>query len=323
MSASRYERLMNLTFVLLNAKRPMQREEIRNVVPGYPESQTAFERMFERDKEELRRAGVNIATKPVDEFFEDSLGYLITGAPVDLKVSLSLDERAILGLAETVWRDPRLRSLARSGALAAESNRSTTLGEEVAPFTGANIGSIATLTSKVLPIVSALHTSNRVTFEYQGARDEGPQLRRVEPWGLFRVDGVWYLLGFDTEAGNPRTFRMSRISSTPVVEPHACTRSVPDGGVLSQLTQMPDEYPNSAQIEVDGNAPKDVQSYWRRHLSQTRASELGFVGVAGYLDTADYARYLLRYSPYLRVVGPPELAEALRQAASNVLERIA
>lgn len=313
---------MNLTFVLVNAKRPLQREEIRKMVPGYPDSQIAFERMFERDKEELRNAGVEVVTRPVDEFFEDSLGYLIKSAPKNLEVSFSLEERAILGLAEAAWRDPSLRSLARTGAIAAESVRLEHYEPEVEPWAGVMVGSIGTLTSKVLPIVAALHTGRQITFEYQGSKDSSPRARLIEPWGLFRVSGVWYLIGYDTQVKGQRTFRLSRITSIPQVETQARSHPMPDEGDLSQLVQLPEEYPNWGQIEVDGLAPKDVQSLWRRQLRDIHPTETGFAGVVGYLDPTDYARYLLRFSPYIRVIEPPELAKALSQAASEVLARI-
>ena len=55
------ERLVNLIALLLNTRRPLTVEEIRNTVPGYQqEDYSSFKRMFERDKEELRSLGIPI-----------------------------------------------------------------------------------------------------------------------------------------------------------------------------------------------------------------------------------------------------------------------
>ena len=64
MRTDRTERLLNLVLALLGSRVPVDRARIRDVVPGYAESASdeAFERMFERDKEELRSMGVPIET---------------------------------------------------------------------------------------------------------------------------------------------------------------------------------------------------------------------------------------------------------------------
>ena len=59
------ERLMNLVAVLLDTMRPLSAEELRDQVPGYPESGTTFHRAFERDKEDLRELGVPLVVEPI------------------------------------------------------------------------------------------------------------------------------------------------------------------------------------------------------------------------------------------------------------------
>ena len=54
---------MNLTICLLMARRFVEREQIRELVAGYQGlSDAAFERTFERDKDELRALGVPVET---------------------------------------------------------------------------------------------------------------------------------------------------------------------------------------------------------------------------------------------------------------------
>ena len=57
MSRRKTERLLGLVVCLLSSQRYLTAVQIRDAVPGYPESFEAFKRMFERDKEELRDLG--------------------------------------------------------------------------------------------------------------------------------------------------------------------------------------------------------------------------------------------------------------------------
>jgi proteasome accessory factor B len=60
------ERLVNLTVALLEARRPLTFDQIkaRTRFYGQDDAESA-RRMFERDKDELRRLGVPIETRPV------------------------------------------------------------------------------------------------------------------------------------------------------------------------------------------------------------------------------------------------------------------
>ena len=57
-AAERTERLLNLVIALLSTRRRLRKDQIRQAVPQYAAAATdeAFDRMFERDKEELRVA---------------------------------------------------------------------------------------------------------------------------------------------------------------------------------------------------------------------------------------------------------------------------
>ena len=77
MSAQKTERLINLTLALLATKRYLTKSEIFRAVAGYSGSPETMERMFERDKDELRGLGIEIEVKGIDPLFEDEQGYLI------------------------------------------------------------------------------------------------------------------------------------------------------------------------------------------------------------------------------------------------------
>ena len=62
------ERLLNLVICLLYTRRPLPKARIRAAVPQYHGTATdeAFDRMFERDKDELRELGIPLVTAEID-----------------------------------------------------------------------------------------------------------------------------------------------------------------------------------------------------------------------------------------------------------------
>ena len=117
MSRARTERLLNLVICLLATRRYLGKDEIRRAVPGYSDSDEAFERAFERDKEELREMGVPVETGSNNAWFEDEVGYRISRDAYALpEVTFTADEMAVLALAARAWQQantstPRSRNL--------------------------------------------------------------------------------------------------------------------------------------------------------------------------------------------------------------------
>src|SRR5690349_1877445 len=74
MPAPKSERLLNLLIMLLVQRRPIAKDRIRELL--YPDSRPdAFEKMFERDKEELRSLGIPVEVAQLDPLFDDEFGY--------------------------------------------------------------------------------------------------------------------------------------------------------------------------------------------------------------------------------------------------------
>jgi proteasome accessory factor B len=69
------ERLINLTIALLATKRYLTKSEIFSSVDGYEGSPETMERMFERDKDDLRSLGIEIEVGSFDPLFNDEAGY--------------------------------------------------------------------------------------------------------------------------------------------------------------------------------------------------------------------------------------------------------
>ena len=76
MAARKSERLLNLLIMLLVQRHYVSKERIRAIL-YQDSSHEGFEKMFERDKEELRSLGVPIEVGNMDPLFDDEPGYRI------------------------------------------------------------------------------------------------------------------------------------------------------------------------------------------------------------------------------------------------------
>ena len=94
--------------MLLVQRHYVSKDRIREFL--YPDASTdAFEKMFERDKEELRSLGVPIEVGNMDAYFDDEPGYRVRPDRLALPdIALSPDEAAVIGLATRVWQHARL-----------------------------------------------------------------------------------------------------------------------------------------------------------------------------------------------------------------------
>ena len=219
----RTERLLNLVICLMAAAVPVTRADIRRQIPGYSEaaSDAAFERMFERDKDELRSMGIPVETVP-DPATGEVLGYRIRRENYELPpVDLTLAERAAVAVAAQVWGQAVMAPVADVALRKLESVDDT-------PWTPADIRGTVQLTTSdaaLLPLLTALRLDRAVTFPYRTPAEDEPRLRTLSPWGIRSTGGGWFVVGHDHDRGATRTFRLSRITGPVTVLAQA--RAVP------------------------------------------------------------------------------------------------
>src|SRR6516162_8437661 len=92
------ERQINLVLSLLHTTTPLPLSRVRATVPGYDGGQDAVRQKFERDKRELRAAGIEIRSVPIEG--DDQIGYRIDPTTFWLPdLGLAEDEARALGLA--------------------------------------------------------------------------------------------------------------------------------------------------------------------------------------------------------------------------------
>lgn len=200
---------MNLTICLLVARTFIAKDRIRQAVEGYHDlSNEAFDRMFDRDKEELRILGVPIEVGPVVKGFDDEVGYRVRRSEFELpEISLEPDEAAVIGLAARVWQHARLASATSQGL-----RKLRAAGVEVDESALAMLEPVLVSDEPAFDLVlDAVTSKTPIAFDYRpgGALDTQP--RRLEPWGMASWHGHWYVVGHDTDKDAPRMFRLSRV----------------------------------------------------------------------------------------------------------------
>jgi predicted DNA-binding transcriptional regulator YafY len=211
MSSRRTERLLNLVICLLATRRWLTKEQIRFAVPQYAdcESDEAFDRMFERDKEDLRELGIPVVTGTDEMWFDDEVGYRIDRDTYALEpIELDAQELAVVGLASRVWQQaslagPAARALTKLTALGVETDDGDLLGIEPR---------IRTAEPAFEPLYAATRDHQPVSFSYRKPSGE-TAVREVEPWAVVSRSGHWYLVGRDRQREAARVFRLSRIES--------------------------------------------------------------------------------------------------------------
>jgi proteasome accessory factor B len=163
-----------------------------------------------------------------------------------------------------------------------------------------------------------------VQFDYSRAGQRDATTRHVQPWGVVTAQGRWYVAGLDTDRGEPRLFRLSRIASevTATGEPGSFT--VPEGTDLRAMSASlaPREPDCSAVVLARSGAANGL----RRRAAVTATGVTGPDGTPGwdqldvpYVSEADFAGELLGYADAVVVESPDELRAAVRDRLSSVL----
>ena len=190
------ERTLNLLIYLLESPRPVTADDVRRIVAGYEDqSDDAFHRMFERDKDVLRRLGVPIRREALDGW-EIDYGYTVDPDEYAIEdPGLTPRERAALSVASRMVRlggDPSgFSALMKLGGL------DSSVGiEPLSANLGDELDSLGVL-------FGAISEHRFVTFTYRG------HSRRVAPYGMAHRRGHWYVVG-GTESGE-RMYRVDRM----------------------------------------------------------------------------------------------------------------
>ena len=315
MANPKSERLLNLVILLLVARNYTTKEQIRALMEPYRTSSTeAFDRMFERDKDELRALGIPLETGYVDKFFEDEQGYRIKRDAFELPpVDFSAEEVAVLGLAARVWR--------HAGLASATSDALVKLRAAGLSFDREQLDRVQPTLAAEEPAFEDMWRATvertPVRFDYRRAGQQGSSTRHVQPWGVVTAQGRWYVVGHDLDRGGPRMFRLSRVDSAVVVEGAPGSYTVPPGTDLRALS--------GSLTPVQPEHTAGVLARTGAAVGLRRSAEVTATGVTGpdggdewdrlalrYGSREDVAGDLLGYADAVVVESPPDLRTLVR-----------
>jgi len=214
------ERQLNLVLALVATPNGLSKEQILGSVQGYAEraggDRRALEKMFERDKQDLREAGIPILTLGAidDPDNNHESRYTIPKTEYELPddITFSPAEIAMLNVAAAVWSQGSLSGAAQSALMKIRS-----LGIDVdEPILG--YAPRINLRDLAFP---ALQVANEkalvVTFNYLRPGEDRARLRTVEPHALLEYEGRWHLFGYDHTRDGERTFLLSRIAGAVTI----------------------------------------------------------------------------------------------------------
>ncbi|MGH2793324.1 MAG: helix-turn-helix transcriptional regulator [Actinomycetota bacterium] len=316
--ADKTERLLNLIALLLETRRPLSPDEIREKIPGYGEGDVAFRRMFERDKEDIRELGLPLELVPTDAW-EGSEGYRIRKEAATIpELDLTADERAALLLAAQAWEgqavpgdpDRALMKLSLAAGASDDDAGAPTWFHTRVDASAPVLGSL----------FDAIERRKRVTFRYRTGGGGEAHERSIDPYGL-RHRGSWYLAGFDHDRGEVRHFKLDRIEGAVTLAAGRDPDFDPPKGVATEIPRGPwAEGGNEARVAFAPDA-----AWWvarRTGADPSAVREDAWVEVSlPYDDRHVFLSWILGFGEDAVVLAPDDLRDEavarLRAAAGE------
>lgn len=318
------ERLFNLTCALVFTQTGLTKQEIFSSVQGYKETYDphnargleAMNKLFERDKKELKRTGVLVEGSSPPEAHDNNQEFRYS-IPKDSYVwpknlKLSAKQVALLNLAGQVWAKASIstevdRAVMRLRALGDAPERSDLVG--VAPR-------IRTYDSTFTPLSLAIEAAEVVSFDYRKANSSQVETRTVQPWLLRSVGGQWLLVCWDEDRESARNFLLRRIVNGNV------------SMVGREFKKPTAEQLRAVEVELEQLISNQVATL--RIVPGTAAwrhFEMDLPGVAAnedelnlhYMDLDLLANELRSFGTDLEVIRPATLAQALRSGLEKVV----
>jgi proteasome accessory factor B len=310
LAESKTERLLQIVLCLTQGRRFVTKDQLRDAIPDYADCPTteAFERMFERDKNELRELGIPLETGPTDSPDEDP-GYRVDRDAYALPaIQLTRDEMTAVALAARVWHQPAQASAAARALLKLGADGADVREDELPPIDPRLSGGEGAFE----PLTTAVAQGRTVRFGYRGSGSDVETTRHLQPWGVVSQRGRWYLVGYDLDRRDERVFRLSRISTDVTTEGPARSFEVPADVELRSRVE--------GFVEAEGPTleARLLVATGSGHGLRRRAIRIdpGTDGerdllVVGYTDERTLASEIASYGPSVLVDDPPGLRTAV------------
>ena len=358
---SKTQRWLDLIAYLVGRRMAVPVDELMERIPAYaqkwetedPTDRETARRMFERDKDELRRLGIRI-DRVQNDYADDPDAYRMSSGDfflpylkltsglrgvrasgfdpagigtVELAPEAAADALDALRLAETVPGFPyarEARSVIRKLALDVEPQATTSPEVPLLFLDTAGAGEVVARTRM---LAEALLARKRVRFRYHGIERGRSTERDVAPYGLMFQHGHWYLVGHDALRDGIRVFRVERMDEPEIngIAPKSADYEIPsDFRLRDHVGREP-----WALGEAEGEAQRArvlfrfPASLWAERNEHgdvvERRPDGSTVHEFDVRQVSPFVRWILSLEGDAVVLGPPALRAALAEAAGAVV----
>ncbi|KOX17665.1 DeoR faimly transcriptional regulator [Saccharothrix sp. NRRL B-16348] len=168
-------------------------------------------------------------------------------------------------------------------------------------------------------IAGACRDQQRLRFGYAGR--DGSTKRHVEPLGLAHTGRRWYLVAWDVDKADWRTFRVDRIEEEPTLGARFTPREPPADDLASYVSRQLSVAPYQHEVRLIMHAPYDVvaarTSATSGHLERIDDDRTRLTVGAPALD--EVGLWIAMIGVDFEVEGPEELKHHLRATADRLL----
>ena len=325
-------RQLSLISYLMAERRPVTAPEIRRDVEGYSiMNEDAFARRFYADRSELEALGIQLAVeKPIDGLVEQE-NYSLPPENFHLpSIAFEDQELAALNTAlqlldgEFAYAEPLRLALqqiswGRPSPLRAPEQRTVALG-----ITGAAGGH--EISQRLAKIETAIFRRKTIAFEYYTMERDDIGTRRVDPYQLLYQGSQFYLVGRSHEREAIRVFRLSRIRGkvayvTKAEHDFQRPADFDPRRYADRIDWQFGDPIGTAEIWISERIGWQIKRHFGRYGEILPAVGSDRVFVTAYANARALVAWVLGLGENARIVGPPELAEALRERVALVIER--
>src|SRR5579859_2129372 len=326
-------RQLSLISYLMAERRPVTASELRRDVEGYSVmNEDAFARRFYADRSELEALRIVLSVeKPVDGLVEQETYSL---APENFHlppIEFNDQELAALHTAlqlldgEFAYAEPLRIALqqiswGRPSPLGSPEQHTVALG-----ITGAAGGH--ELSQRLAKIETAIFRRKTIVFDYYTMERGDLGTRRVDPYQLLYQGGQFYVVGRSHEREAIRVFRLSRIRgkvgyATKAEHDFQRPEDFDPRAYANRVPWQFGEPIGKAEIWVSERIAWQIERHFGRYGEMRAGSEEGSrVFVTQYADARQLIAWVLGLGEHARILGPPELADELRDRLELLIER--
>jgi predicted DNA-binding transcriptional regulator YafY len=326
-------RQLSLISYLMAERRPVTAQEIRRDVEGYSAmNEDAFARRFYADRSELEALRIFLSVeKPVDGLVEQETYSL---APENFHLpAIEFTDQELAGLqtalhlldGEFAYAEPLRLALqqiswGRPSPLSSPEQNTVALG-----ITGSAGGH--ELSQRLAKVETAIFRRKTIVFDYFTMERGDLNTRKVDPYQLLFQGGQFYLVGHSHERGAIRVFRLSRIRgkvgyATKAEHDFQRPTGFDPRAYANRIDWQFGDPLGTAEVWIGRRIAWQIERHFGRYGEMRAGEEEGDrVFVTPYANARQLIAWVLGLGENARIVGPPELADELRDRVTLLVER--